>query len=377
MLKREVLEDQVKQLGKILSEKPPEDLGEGFKCTLRGLAYELQNQELSLEVHVKLRSKVCLRCQKCIRKRDLHEGNFAGLPCEENHLFCSDNCLKRTILDMCNGDLLEARNSLCPKCYQQIPIEVIHTAFGGQEEFSKQLKEFEESREPILVCGICGESKKINLFLTLGCDHRFCRDCFIQMTELYITEGRVDEEEMACPDCKDPIHQNILQGNLPRDTYEKFTEFRFRNWKPEDENVLYFDCLTPDCPFRKILPLGMEKYTCDACEVEWCLSCMEKNHDDYGSCEDYAKWKLENEKGDAALAELAQQEGWMKCPKCNSMCEKIKGCKFMTCESQICKRKTYFCYLCGRELTQKFHYSHFYGKPFGEQCKGQKGEEDE
>ena len=33
-----------------------------------------------------------------------------------------------------------------------------------------------------------------------------------------------------------------------------------------------------------------------------------------------------------------------------------------------CRCKTYFCYHCGRELTQKQHYSHFKDGPFGKVC---------
>jgi hypothetical protein len=41
----------------------------------------------------------------------------------------------------------------------------------------------------------------------------------------------------------------------------------------------------------------------------------------------------------------------------------------MTCGSNACKGKNYFCYLCGVKIKQAWHFSHFLGHPFGEKCK--------
>lgn len=34
---------------------------------------------------------------------------------------------------------------------------------------------------------------------------------------------------------------------------------------------------------------------------------------------------------DKKLEELMKKENWKKCPKCSSIVELAKGCKFMTC----------------------------------------------
>ena len=52
-----------------------------------------------------------------------------------------------------------------------------------------------------------------------------------------------------------------------------------------------------------------------------------------------------------------------KCPVCDALVEKSKGCNFMTCETPQCRRsKTYFCFLCGDKLDYWVHIypiSHF------------------
>merc|ERR1719410_504988 len=66
--------------------------------------------------------------------------------------------------------------------------------------------------------------------------------------------------------------------------------------------------------------------------------------------------------GRAAGAEfeaLCKQQCWQKCPCCSAVCERPHGCNFMTCYSEQCRGKKYFCYLCGMELTAMQHFSHF------------------
>ena len=59
----------------------------------------------------------------------------------------------------------------------------------------------------------------------------------------------------------------------------------------------------------------------------------------------------------------------VKCPKCGSYCELYDGCHFMTCLSSFCLKRTHFCNLCGKQLTNKGHQGHYNLKgPYGDTC---------
>jgi len=94
-----------------------------------------------------------------------------------------------------------------------------------------------------------------------------------------------------------------------------------------------FEC--PSCDFKAIIPAYFETVECNGCRVEFCLSCREREHKGY-SCEDFKKWKIENDKGEQALMELLNKGDVKPCPVCGALCHKYAGCNFMTCASPQC-----------------------------------------
>ncbi len=65
------------------------------------------------------------------------------------------------------------------------------------------------------------------------------------------------------------------------------------------------------------------------------------------------------------LEKLISDKHWKKCPECGSIIEKTDYCNFIICSSILCRKKTYFCYICGSKLTQKTINSHFLdGNPY-------------
>ena len=86
--------------------------------------------------------------------------------------------------------------------------------------------------------------------------------------------------------------------------------------------------------------------------------------------------KIEKEKEHAAQNQDAQADAIVnagskivKCPKCGSYCELYEGCQFMTCLSSFCLKRTHFCNLCGKQLTDKGHWGHYTLKgPYGDTC---------
>ena len=104
----------------------------------------------------------------------------------------------------------------------------------------------------------------------------------------------------------------------------------------------------PNCDYGEFISLDAEKFTCMKCQTKICPQCnIEPPHPGI-TCkknrERIKKLEEEEQKGEEKI------EGLMQCPKCGFLIERSDGCNFMTCISGTCNKKTYFCYLCGKEL---------------------------
>ncbi|KAH9988131.1 hypothetical protein BJV77DRAFT_1061466 [Russula vinacea] len=54
--------------------------------------------------------------------------------------------------------------------------------------------------------------------------------------------------------------------------------------------------------------------------------------------------------GSSELKHLVQEQGWKFCPTCNTPCEKISGCNFISCISPGCN--SHFCYKCSELIVR-------------------------
>ena len=94
------------------------------------------------------------------------------------------------------------------------------------------------------------------------------------------------------------------------------------------------------------------------------------------TCEAFAKWRAENEKGDEEFenwkAEEMKKGKLVFCPGCQNGAELQTGvCKFAYCK---CSQR--FCFLCSVKLEEKNHYAHYQGVDprSGKKCTGPFGE---
>jgi hypothetical protein len=113
---------------------------------------------------------------------------------------------------------------------------------------------------------------------------------------------------------------------------------------------------------------------CGKCKHEFCGKCGEKPHkrqaDQDIDCEEYSRWRQENEKGDESFALYMKEKKIFPCPRCHNAGELKSGCKFL-----YCRCKANFCALCGVQLKEQQHFAHFQNGPnctgpFGEGCLG-------
>ncbi|CAG9331191.1 unnamed protein product [Blepharisma stoltei] len=339
-----------------------------IRACLDGLSFYLSKSDMKLEATlVGVHSRICKVCNNVIRKKDISKCHI--LPCDKDneHIICSDECFKNHFYLYSNNDISRWDEVLCPICGEKIGRPSIEKAFGGKKKFKKMLENEEDAKAPFYPCDICQSQKKITEFITLMCDHRYCRSCMEMYLTTYIMEGKIAPEDLKCFQCGIPIDYGIIKGSISKKTFNILEKFLLRNWKPDnlDGNIDY-QCQGPDCEFRAEIFKGMEEFTCPACKTTCCPLCYKNPHIGK-TCEEYEKEQIQN-KENQLMEEFARNNGLMKCPHCGAMSEKIQGCNFMTCHSPECKGRKYFCYLCGCVLQTTDHFTHFFNKPFEFEC---------
>jgi len=223
-------------------------------------------------------------------------------------------------------------------------------------------------------CMVCKDSCEIHGSYELECGHRLCSDCFVGYVKSKVDGGRVSANDLRCPhvdeqnnQCQQELSYDQIVGVLSEEDKQKFLRFRLEQYQPGD-NEMKVTCPSPDC-VTYIIDKTATSVKCAQCGRKFCPHCLEEAHEG-STCEEYRRWKEENSQGDGAFNRLAEREGFRRCPVCGVMCEKVRGCNFMTCESIQCKaNRVHFCYICGQQLTRADHYTHFgvHG-PFGDGC---------
>eukprot|EP01035_Chromulina_nebulosa_P018053 gene18053-23698_t len=211
--------------------------------------------------------------------------------------------------------------------------------------------------EKIFQCQVCMEDVKASDMVTLD-------------------YNKVSDEDFVCPvdqKCKTPISIHIIKAHVPEDIFIKYETFQLRR-----ECELSNFCRCPKCnewyvDLRDAVNHEdiWKKIKCEnqQCVHEFCGKCGQKPHkgqkDQDCTCEDYQKWLAENEKGDDEAINYMKNNKIFPCPKCKMYGALESGCKFI-----YCRCKANFCALCGIQLKEPQHFSHFTNGPFGDTCKG-------
>ena len=190
------------------------------------------------------------------------------------------------------------------------------------------------------VCRICESLLTASTLQTLpGCDHEFCRQCFLDYLETCITERRTDS--LHCPSfgCANVLSEDLLVAVLPTALQEKLLRYRREN--ELERNVNFRWCPQPDCHGYDIGEARRKRLVCSVCGFAYCFYCSEAWHDK-GAC---------RSEGDRKLDAWAKYHDAKFCPNCKLRVQKMKGCPHMTCF----KCQYQWCWLCGDHYTPQ-HY---------------------
>ena len=105
-------------------------------------------------------------------------------------------------------------------------------------------------------------------------------------------------------------------------------------------------CPIPGCSQILKRPTGTQLTTCDKCLKEICYTCQSAWHNGK-FCKDYQE---------EIYLDFGLKTGAHRCPKCQVIIEKNKGCNHMKCYN--CKYD--FCWACGGSFTSDYMHSEFF-----------------
>eukprot|EP00746_Dinoflagellata_sp_MGD_P026919 gnl/MRDRNA2_/MRDRNA2_163438_c0_seq1.p1 gnl/MRDRNA2_/MRDRNA2_163438_c0~~gnl/MRDRNA2_/MRDRNA2_163438_c0_seq1.p1 ORF type:complete len:341 (+),score=39.21 gnl/MRDRNA2_/MRDRNA2_163438_c0_seq1:307-1329(+) len=166
------------------------------------------------------------------------------------------------------------------------------------------------------------------------------------------------------PQCKSTIPQELIRTQLSSTdggvaVYQRMLDFQAHRFVPDDEDHEHLvSCPSPGCGKFLVPKTYVSEcltVTCPECQASLCAACSQIAHAP-SSCKD-----AEDARMDTEFAQLLDSEDWVRCPVCRYVCERGHGCNFMTCPSERCQGKTYFCYICGEQLTAADRFDHYRG----------------
>jgi len=300
---------------------------------------------------------------------------FCGA-CLRNHVIAQD-FVREAVECPAQGcetklDPTQVRHLVGKEFYEQRHKEVNEQAVRAlQEEFAREQAD-EEARlaqHMQFECPLCFDKGRRDEAIELDCDHRLCQECFRNYLDSKIMEAQVAEDELVCPipACKTEITVAQIEGATGGTAlWEKFLQFRMNIWRPRSGEGTFVECPKSECG-KFLVPVNIQFVQCPVCRLEFCVKCGQKKHEGV-ACEAFRAWQQENGQADKHFEALMAQQQWRRCPVCSAPSERESGCNFMQCRSERCRKRTYWCYVCGKHLNKEDHYSHYPRGPYEDEC---------
>ena len=260
-------------------------------------------------------------------------------------------CEARVVSDLCNISESSAMMMLRESCYNKDAAlssyfdKVAHDA--EERKASKYLPATVTYGDPhggtpeeFQMCFVCcDDSVKSEDFISLGCKHSYCRECWTNYLESRITEGEVFNIRCMDPECQINLSYDCVKEIASDAVFAKYK--KFMGTKVASESKKYTFCPMEGCGACSELTSALVGSTvdCQSCSHAFCLKCQEEAHEP-ASCEAMKLWlKLQQEDGMTTKWISAHTKD---CPKCKKPIEKNGGCNHMSCGQ--CRAE--FCWLC-------------------------------
>lgn len=192
------------------------------------------------------------------------------------------------------------------------------------------------------LCTICYDEVQSSDMIAMPCKHEFCRDCWGMFLKVMLEEC----VNKSCPqvNCNEMISEAEVKEATPH-RYESYEHLQLKHFIESNQTLQC--CPGADCDRVATFSsgaffLGNElnaSITCEACETEFCVSCVGEPHPSL-TCKLLKAWMVK-------IKDPAESENWIlqntkACPNCKVNIEKNQGCNHMTCGK--CKHQ--FCWKC-------------------------------
>jgi len=223
---------------------------------------------------------------------------------------------------------------------------------GGQDEKKKKEKRSVGAVSDLIVkvdpgflqCLVCYDVVKEEEVFSLGCNHPYCKDCWLNYLTLSVQDGPgCVQTHCMFPDCTELVHDEIFRKIVPPKVFDRYMYFFYRSFVEKTDKMKW--CPAPACTSAIRTEKKITAVTC-SCGFSFCFKCADFEIGDHmpATCEMVEKW-LEK------AVDESENVKWMlvntkKCPKCSTPIEKNGGCMHMTCGKNVGGCGYDFCWLC-------------------------------
>lgn len=309
-------------------------------------------------------------CAKCARHKAKKSLKNDELPC------CFDDSCKKT---MKKEDLLNLGlpNKYIAKFEGFLGVLPVNTKnFNTEEENEKKHDNLDDLNEKSLIneknnllfCEICSNYYDAEQCKTLTCNHFFCKTCLHNFCKNHI----FSKENILCPkqSCSEEINYCLMKEILTFEEFNKYDEFiTFKDLKTE-KNEKKVEC--PNCKIAFFVWEQADFFKCAKCAEQFCVKCLANwnSHENKVCSFDVGKNLKEKDQKNLELTmeKLNNDKIFKKCPVCKILIEKVGTCNSMQCSSEICQKKTIFCFLCGEILNKTNFSTHYIENNHYETC---------
>ena len=167
--------------------------------------------------------------------------------------------------------------------------------------------------ESLVHCGACNSQPSPDKALLLSCGCAYCDHC----VETMFTTAINDERGYAGPTprcCTGPISLKKARSHITPKIARRY-KAKLQEYATKDRTY----CQNLSCGnFIASHSIHNHQAFCQECRTVTCSVCKEASH--YGPC------RLQPLQD---LMKLAKHQGWMKCPDCCRIVERIDGCRHM------------------------------------------------
>ncbi|PIA50520.1 hypothetical protein AQUCO_01300928v1 [Aquilegia coerulea] len=207
----------------------------------------------------------------------------------------------------------------------------------------QSIKEFKKKCS-IFTCDICYESRNKKFKHNKWKSHPICIECITRYIHTKVDENCLN---IKCPHpkCKKILDPNLYRSIIPLSLFQKWFDLTCR------DTIMRFD--RAYCPFSDCSVLILNeckdkvgKTKCPKCKRQFCFKCQVP-WNVCGKCGEAGEMQDEN---DNLFRDLAIAQKWIRCPACYHVVERISGCPEVRCRCGI-----YFCYTCGRRLSDHYN----------------------